>query len=735
MASRFTGHLLFGGGSTGTALPVGRFDVQESYDRGWTIRVAVFAPGSTHMSIGSMVGNALAAGIVPGRAVVLQLGMTDEGGESDSVEALRAWPGIVSGIEPLDPGQSRAQVYCLVTIVDILSYLSRQKVWGAYRAAPAAEIVGGVISLAAGTAGKPTTDPVVPIHGNIGIVSRLRESMDWLPYAIVAGKPLRPWLDSFCGLLGIRMEMLGNADGSLSIVLADSVPRDDPMTMTLPADETVGHSEADGDEDSEDAGGEADHGELSVLNLSARRGKYRRAVLLDDPTQGQLRLMGSGPVGTVITGVQVSIDEAYSRAEQDLIATAAQLLVLTGESRQPGLRPGRRVILNRAIRGIGAWQFHTVVHSLRGKTYSNRALMLNGKFAWHPERPIRAAPVVVPAVVDGGPKFLSQEPVPRDRLGRIPVSFPFTPMPSEESEEERKIMEHDSNRDGLLTAEDFALELQQMSLVGIDPLDTENSSSIFLLDTESRENDVESLRNGDFNDPHPGISDEDLDDEQLAERRRREEQQTGTYRYLAWKRFLERKRGEGEYEGDYDGDQYVTMRDEAMSDELREEFEEDGGKRLRELSRQAELRRRGEEGYEGDWETGYEDATPEDRQLIEEWEQLFGDRLADSWESHVARLDADAAAQKWPPRIPLSIVQPMAGSLHGFVSGHRQGDACRVAVHDPLWAEIVGFEYRRHRAIGPGLHGATAGVVVEHDNQSAWSGLLFRRNEEEQNEE
>ena len=705
MAQRHYGFLAVAGGS---ALPVGYFDVEEAYNRGWVARVAVFAPGNAHLTLGSMVGNALAAGIVPGRAVVVRLASGEESSGAGAASTVRSWPGIISRIEPLDPGQSRARVYCLLTIVDIVSYLSNQKVWGAYRAAPAGEIVGGVLSLAAGTSGEPTTDPVITIHPNVEIVSRVRERLDWIPFAIAAGQPLGAWLADYLGLLGIRMEMLGHADGSVHIILADGAPRDEPMSMSLRADETVAAGGG--------GGGAAAHGEMAILSLSARRGDYRRALLLDDPTQGQLRRVGEGPIGTVITGVEVSLDEAYTRAEQQLVATAAQLLVLTGESRQSGMRPGRRTTLDRAVRGITTWQCHTAVHSLRGRSYSNRALLLNGRFAWYPPRPQRSAPVVVPAVVDAGPKYLPQEPVPRDRLGRIPVSFPFAPM---ESAEDRAIKAFDKNRDGLLTDEDFAEELSHIRArdryiyVNHVPEHVQ-----YLLDTEAREQDVVALRQGDLKDPFAGKADGELDEAQLTQRQELEEKRTQTYRYLAWKR----SRAHEATEGDYDGDDYLTLRDEAMSEGIRAEFEKDGGRRLYELSH---YRRRLSGGSSN--KTGFETFTEKDEALVREWETLFGDGPAPDWDTHVLRLDAEAAAQKWPPRVPLSIVQPMAGGLHGFVAAHRQGDACRVAVHDPLWAEIVGFEYRRHRAMSQGLTNATAGVVVEHDSQNAWSGMLFRR--------
>ena len=85
---------------------------------------------------------------------------------------------------------------------------------------------------------------------------------------------------------------------------------------------------------------------------------------------------------------------------------------------------------------------------------------------------------------------------------------------------------------------------------------------------------------------------------------------------------------------------------------------------------------------------------------------------------------------RWPPRIALPVVEPMAGAMHGFVGGHRQGDICRVAVHDPFTAEIVGYQYRDNRAINRDVVGAAAAIVVEHNFDDAWTGIVVRRIED-----
>ena len=114
---------------------------------------------------------------------------------------------------------------------------------------------------------------------------------------------------------------------------------------------------------------------------------------------------------------------------------------------------------------------------------------------------------------------------------------------------------------------------------------------------------------------------------------------------------------------------------------------------------------------------------------IKEFGTLFehdhGEELSD--EVLAAREEAADAGERWPPKVPLPIIEPMAGAMHGFIAAHRHGDICRVAVHSPLNAEIVGFQYRDDRQINVDLAGAVAGIVVEHNYAQSWSGLVFKR--------
>ena len=93
--------------------------------------------------------------------------------------------------------------------------------------------------------------------------------------------------------------------------------------------------------------------------------------------------------------------------------------------------------------------------------------------------------------------------------------------------------------------------------------------------------------------------------------------------------------------------------------------------------------------------------------------------------------DVDVEQPEWigdPVSLPL-LEAIGSGAAHGFVSAHRQGDPCRVVVHTPLNAEIVGFAYRQDGRVAADLANATGGLVVGHDVEG-FSGLVFRPDED-----
>ena len=208
-----------------------------------------------------------------------------------------------------------------------------------------------------------------------------------------------------------------------------------------------------------------------------------------------------------------------------------------------------------------------------------------------------------------------------------------------------------------------------------------------------------------------------LTEAELAEREALAKQREDVLVYLGYKEAVKRDMA------DHDRDGVISRRDELVSDDMREALLD------------TEVMDRLKQDWEAAVEAGTEDEVTDD--LVREYARLFGDTdmLDPTVEADAEMLEARADAEfqalpRWPPLIPVTVVEPMAGALHGFITGHRQGDVCRVAVHDPFTAEIVGFQYRDDRRINQDLRGALGGLVVEHNFADAWSGMVFRRTED-----
>ena len=105
------------------------------------------------------------------------------------------------------------------------------------------------------------------------------------------------------------------------------------------------------------------------------------------------------------------------------------------------------------------------------------------------------------------------------------------------------------------------------------------------------------------------------------------------------------------------------------------------------------------------------------------------DGAADGGTDGAADGGAGGSGDDRSPTIPLAPVPPGAGNRHGFMMDHRQGDWCRVAVVNPLYAEIIGFSYRDDRHLSEDLRDASAGIVMR-EGGDAWRGMVFRPEEE-----
>jgi hypothetical protein len=662
----------------GAAVRLTAFGLQEGYSTGWSgTGVVVAGRNKRPLNPGGMMSAVMASGVIAGLPMTLELEV--DGGQLDGVR-IRTWPSVVTALRPYPVDETSSA--CDIHLMDPVSYLAERPVWGAFRSVSAAEAVGGALSLAAGGDGKPETSPILNGLPLIEVVAEYRDALAKVPYVIAAGQRLGDWLADFLAMLGLRAELFGRDDGRLQMTLTDGMPRRQPLPMSVVTSDGADPAEPD------------NVGTIAIQGHSAFPGAPLRGAMLDDPAKGAARpLVATGPVGALLTEAELDVDEATRRVYQAAQGRFAEMFMLTAMSRQPRIRPGETVRLSRRTHGLRRWQVSSATHWLRGGVYDNDATLIRGDLAWHPELPPYRPPVYVSAVVDGSNDHDFHQPVARDRLGRIKVVFPFTPTPTGQEALEHAVA--DTDGDGRVTLDDF----------------NETQVADFTDNSERWEEEKAKYEAGDYNDPFPGREDSDLTEDEQAQRSELLEKRKSALSYSAYKRASERDAR------DRDRDGTVSARDDLVSDPLAEALRDD--------TRRAAL--------EDAWEDRETNPLAEDS-LASEYGDLLGDDTdGTSAEAKAAREDAAEAADRWPPRIPLPVVMPMAGALHGFITAHRHGDTCRVAVHNPMHAEIVGFQYRDDRKINQDLSGAVAGLVVEHNYAQAWSGLVFRRADDLQN--
>ena len=696
-AVRFRGVLaVTARGGVRSMIPIARCDIAESYNAGWQGRVVLAQRVRPGVSSTNYMSAMMARGALPGASASVHLTLRRQDGNGAPAEGdgliVRSWPVGLGAVEPLETGEIGVAA-CSVQVMDPVTYLKDRAVWGAYRGCSLGEMVGGALSMAAGGNGRPTLTPAMPGLPPVTVRAAHRQSLDWLHYAVAAGQPFGEWLGEVAGLLGIRVEMSGTKDGDVVMQLTDMRA----SGQEIPA-RVVGVAPPD------EAGEPADPS-LTPVEITGMYGQPTepiRAAVLDDIMQGAFRRVGGGSVGMVVEALGVDADEVAARMLAARRGRDAEMFALSGSTGQPGFRPGRVAEFNVAVRGKSRWQTAGVRHRLEGDSYHNTVTLFDGDIPWAPVPPAPRPDIIVPAVIDGGDDLLPHQPVPRDRMGRIPVRFPF--LPSETAEEAEAREAADSDGDGEVTLSDF----------GTDEF----------ADTVHWEGEVEAMRLGKFDDPFPGQVDTQLTEAQLAERTDLAARRRKTTRYLAYLQARERAReAEDVASRDRDQDGYVTARDALVSEDL--------ATALADEAKRAELEEWQASVEMGTLDTDFPDLSEEDAALVEEYGGLFGPpEDQEDGDVRQAVREANAAAQKWPALLPLPVVNPMAGSLHGFIPSHRQGDACRVAVHGPFSAEVIGFQYRDDRPINAEIERATAGFVVEHDRGSAWSGFVFRPSEE-----
>ena len=741
-------------------IPVRRLTLQESYNAGWYGDARLFARVTDEIDLASMFGSTLASGAVPGRRTLVRMVLETSGDSDLNGRVVRTWPCMIGGVIPYQGTEEQSTAQALVRLMDPITYLADRSIWGAYRGEDIGEIVGGALSLAAGGDGKPTRTPALPGLPPVKISVACRKELMLVPHVFAVGQTLGEWLHDLLGILGVRVEMFGSSStGIVNVLLTDHAAMGSTINMnllssTLVDDETV----------------DEDHGTVHMAGVAGYAGTPVRGGVLDDVELGSFRRFRAiGAIGSLHTGAGIGLDEASRRGSFAGAAAQTESLMVTGLTRQPGVRPGRRMVLNKDYLGRATWQVAGVGHTVNGGIYDNAAVLLptGRRFVWYPQRPLPRPPRYVSGVVDGGSDHLYLQPVDRDRLGRIPVTFSFLPAPL--LDEAMLLATADTDRDARLTLGDFTQEQ-------IDEFSNPDNE-------DTLEEMVTDYRSGDYNDPYPGKSDSQLTKEEMAERTRLRNARRKALRYMAY------KRAAAHDAADRDQDGYLTSRDSLVSPALAKELEDD--------TKAASLQAQWESMKKGTFAEDYPALANDEarKALVREYGAIFDTNLGSGSGSGTgsgsgsgsgtgsgsgsgsgtgsgsgsgsgtgsgsgsgsgtgsgsgsgsgtgsgsgsasrrpptaaaydfAREDADIAPQRWPPRVPLPVIQPMAGGLHGLVPTHRHGDVCRVAVHDPLWAEIVGFQYRANRRINENLVDATAGLVVEHDRRYAWSGIIFR---------
>ena len=679
----------------------------EGYNIGWCAH-AIFAfgvPGGGASRI-DILATLAERGLSAGRRGKVNLRVEAEGNEFLHNQTIRTWPCMVNQMVPLD-SEDDTRAICRIQLVDPLGYLASREIWGAYRDVSASEVVGGAIALAAGVDEGPTTEVATAYLPTIRVRARHRDALDVIAYAIAAGETLGEWLARVLGTLGLRAELFAEDSGDTQVVyLTDALAHRGSYEM---------HVEREGVELSDDE--QARDGGISIRSRVAFPGNPLRGALLDDPTQGTPRvLVGFGPIGHVVRAQGADVDEVTERAWHEVRRGFCESLMVRAASGHPGIEPGCTITLNETINRIDHWQVASARHLVSEGAYDNDATMLRADTAWHPPQAEPRGTVIVSAMVDHSVETLFHEPVPRDRLGRINVRFSFLPPPN--MEVAVALVEADADRDGRITLDDY----------------DETKRNDYTANAEAWERKARAYENGDYGDPYPGVPDEILTEEQVAEREERTRQRHEAIAYIFYKRLAaappspeEGTQGattDGTGTGDEDDDNPTaeTAGDESTPATRDEQAGNEGSGSAEQTQAGSDATGTAEQTQAGS------DATQESEEGTPPppgpWRLRNPAAEADTLETPTPPED------RWPPRIALPVVEPMAGAMHSFVGGHRQGDICRVAVHDPFSAEIVGYQYRDNRAINRDVVGAAAAIVVEHNFDDAWTGIVLRRIED-----
>ena len=387
-------------------------DLVETRTRGWRGSVVLDpAPGAA-AGLDEAIAFAMERALLPGHPVQVRLCEahdTDTGADSTPV---RTWPSMIIGVDAFASDDPAGGALVRVLVHDPIGALWDVPLWGAFAQCAPGELLGAALALAAGADPTPTPAPVLPDAPAVRIDASLREAIDTIPYAIAPGEPLGAWIETVFAKLGIRMVIRHDGHDAVHVLLRDALAGDDPAvhTMTL------------------DASSPPDETNASMAHLCIGAPWPERGTVLDNPGAGTQRRFGpSGTVGDVIDAARVGLDEAELRAgfAGEARRDAATLYQL--ESACSAMRPGDVVHLtNLSLDGAERWTARSVVHRLDHGRYLNRFALGRADVVPRIAPPARAGPTMVSAVVNDAQSPSGAE-IARDALGRIPVTFVFSP--------------------------------------------------------------------------------------------------------------------------------------------------------------------------------------------------------------------------------------------------------------------------------------------------------------------
>lgn len=417
---------------TSASIPALTLMLNEDRSGGWsgTVRVNPRLLSAEHA-----VQTLLHDGLLPGAAVLVKLVIAGNTGHAGI--AARVWPSVVTSVNATgSTNVDESDALCVVSFRDPITYLRLRPVYAAYVDCSLGETLGGILSAANGGDGKPTPNPVLPGLPIVRIHEDLRDELDEIPYAVAVGEPLGYWLNRVCGRLGVRLEMLGGDDGIFHLWLRDGAPSTGDLNRDGGIDMTF-------DPDLDPSATNLTLSELGVNSASSARGG-----LLDNLSAGGAKRFGpAGALESVLTASETDLDEAERRAGFRQSNHRLAQVQATVTSCQPGLLPGRIVAFDRGsasddeatggpevegnedeaystLLGASRWQVVDVAHLCVQARYWNQASVEKTGLAWRPALPDEEGAAIVSGIVDDGTSDTG-ELIERDRMGRIPIRFPF----------------------------------------------------------------------------------------------------------------------------------------------------------------------------------------------------------------------------------------------------------------------------------------------------------------------